>query len=84
MFAQADVMVLNEFNQSVDVFASLPASFGTSIPLSGLEGAIVAADPRNACESIAEPPDFTNYTGKWFVLIRYSYLLSFCTILLLS
>lgn len=30
----------------------------------------VNASPHNACEPIEPPPKLSNYTGKWFVLIR--------------
>lgn len=68
---QADVVVMTQKNNfTVDIFADLPASFGSILPQSGLRGLIVGANPRNACAPIEPPPVLEDYTGRWFVLIR--------------
>lgn len=34
------------------------------------QGLLVYSEPPEACDTIQKPPEFQNYTGKWFVLIR--------------
>lgn len=74
---KADVIVITQkTNYTVDVFADLPASFGTTLPSFGLKGFVVMSSPANACSSIEPPPQIyknnsENVGGtKWFVLIR--------------
>ncbi|KAG9461416.1 E3 ubiquitin-protein ligase RNF167 [Eleutherodactylus coqui] len=44
----------------LEEFADLPAQFGSPLPLDGLRGYIIHADPHNACTPIKPPPAKNN------------------------
>lgn len=75
-FVQGDIMVFSakSRNEIEQQFKDAPARFGETIPLEGIRGLIVYANPPTACELIAEPPDRPIYEGFiWIVLIaRYN------------
>ncbi|XP_040202905.1 E3 ubiquitin-protein ligase RNF167 [Rana temporaria] len=50
-------------------FDDLPAQFGLSLPIEGLRGYIIQANPENGCDPIAPPPIRDNKT-VFFALIR--------------
>lgn len=43
---ECDVIVLNKNNQTIDIFNSLTAGFGAPLPVNGLKGSVVIANPR--------------------------------------
>ncbi|CAH2272460.1 E3 ubiquitin- ligase RNF167 [Pelobates cultripes] len=51
------------------IFDDLPAMFGFSLPLDGLRGYLVGAEPANACTPIQPPPVMDNKT-IFFALIQ--------------
>ncbi|XP_053320615.1 E3 ubiquitin-protein ligase RNF167 [Spea bombifrons] len=51
------------------VFDDLPAMFGSPLPIDGLRGYLVEAEPTNACTPILPPPVMDNKT-VFFALIR--------------
>ncbi|XP_021922206.1 E3 ubiquitin-protein ligase RNF13 [Zootermopsis nevadensis] len=68
----ADVLVYSiDYHEEPEMeFKDLPAQFGDPIPIEGLKGLVVMADPAQACSDIREPPDYPNFLGNWIVLIQ--------------
>ncbi|KAJ1523649.1 hypothetical protein ONE63_001492 [Megalurothrips usitatus] len=67
----ADILVYCE-DPYVDVemeFRDVPSRFGDSLPLQGLEGYLVYADPPLACGPVAPPPHVANISRPWILLI---------------
>lgn len=51
-------------------FRDVPSRFGDPLPLQGLEGYLVYAEPALACEPVAPPPQRTDNSSKpWILLI---------------
>ncbi|XP_046415837.1 E3 ubiquitin-protein ligase RNF13-like isoform X1 [Neodiprion fabricii] len=73
-YAGADILVFSTTaKHQITEFRDAPARFGGLIPVEGIKGMVVYADPPTACNPIAEPPNIPNYDGKWIVLIaRYN------------
>lgn len=68
---QADVLVVSRHsNVTINAFADLPASFGKVLPFEGLQGCVISANPPQACKAIDPPPQRSNCSEKWFVLIK--------------
>lgn len=42
---ECDVIVLNKNNQTIDIFNSLTAGFGAPLPINGLKGSVIIANP---------------------------------------
>ncbi|XP_012260315.1 E3 ubiquitin-protein ligase RNF13-like [Athalia rosae] len=54
-------------------YLDIPARFGGLIPLDGVKGMVVYAEPPTACGPIISPPNNTNSDVKWIALIaRYN------------
>ncbi|XP_046609834.1 E3 ubiquitin-protein ligase RNF13-like isoform X2 [Neodiprion virginianus] len=69
-YAGADILVFSTTaKHQITEFRDAPARFGGLIPVEGIKGMVVYADPPTACNPIAEPPNIPNYVGKWIVLI---------------
>jgi E3 ubiquitin-protein ligase RNF13 len=69
----ADIAVISSSNRTVDVFVDFELGFAASVPSDGITGRIVVAEPEDACNPIASPPETNRSSLKWFVLIkRYS------------
>lgn len=69
----ADVLVYSfDYHEEPEMeFRDSPAEFGYALPVEGMKGLVVMANPEDACTSIDQPPDnHTNYFGNWIVLIR--------------
>ncbi|XP_034233470.1 E3 ubiquitin-protein ligase RNF13 isoform X2 [Thrips palmi] len=68
----ADILVYCEdpFQQVEVEFRDLQARFGDSLPLQGLEGYLVYAEPALACGPVKPPPKVDNITTEnWILLI---------------
>ncbi|XP_071439962.1 E3 ubiquitin-protein ligase RNF13-like isoform X2 [Hetaerina americana] len=69
----ADVLVYSQATrhpvEGVE-FPDAPARFGAPIPMDGIRGMLVYANPEDACKPMDEPPRHKLYSGKWFVLIK--------------
>lgn len=69
---QAEVVILNGQNVTVEIFDNIELAFGP-IPMEGASGKIVLADPEDACSEVKRPP---NKEDAWFLLAkRYPCLL---------
>lgn len=68
---RADILVFSAAarHQIEEEFRDMPARFGGLIPLEGIKGMVVYADPPTACHDIQQPPNTTNYDGNWIALI---------------
>ncbi|GFG34194.1 hypothetical protein Cfor_08171 [Coptotermes formosanus] len=70
---RADVLVYSfDYHEEPEMeFRDVPAEFGDALPVEGLKGLVVMANPEDACSSIDQPPNnYTNNLGSWIVLIR--------------
>ncbi|XP_075062392.1 E3 ubiquitin-protein ligase RNF167 [Mixophyes fleayi] len=54
-----------------EVFDDLPALFGPLLPLEGVKGYLIPAEPKNACLPIAPPPTKDNTTVFIALIQRY-------------
>nr|CAD7397020.1 unnamed protein product [Timema cristinae] len=70
----ADVLVYRlDFHIEVESeFRDLQARFGDSLPLDGLKGLVVYAQPPTACKPIEPPPNLSvpDFPDQWVVLIK--------------
>lgn len=68
---RADILVYCEdpFQQVEVEFRDMPSRFGDSLPLQGLEGYLVYAEPAMACEPVKPPPKVENISDNWILLI---------------
>lgn len=64
--AKADVVIISPSNRTTEIFDNAELAFG-SVPLEGISGKIVLADPEDACSAIQRAPDNEN---TWFLLAR--------------
>ncbi|XP_063786814.1 E3 ubiquitin-protein ligase RNF167 [Pseudophryne corroboree] len=53
------------------VFEDLPSLFGSSLPIEGLRGYVIQAEPTNACTLITPPPATDNKTVFIALIRRY-------------
>ncbi len=70
-YAFADVVAVTLKNETF-TFPSMPANFGTRLPIHGLEGMLVVASPIEACQPIQRPPQPKNTSEfiSYFALIK--------------
>lgn len=69
----ADVLVYSlDYHEEPEMeLKDVAARFGESVPVEGLKGLVVMANPEEACSRIEPPPDtYSSYLGNWIVLIR--------------
>ncbi|XP_008544822.1 E3 ubiquitin-protein ligase RNF13 [Microplitis demolitor] len=70
-----DILVFSDTSQHQieEEFRDIPARFGPLIPVEGIRGKVVYAQPPTGCRLISPPPNDANYTGLWIALIaRYN------------
>ncbi|KAG8191602.1 hypothetical protein JTE90_018535 [Oedothorax gibbosus] len=60
-------IIIYDGEENIEEFSDSELPFAQPIAKYGLEGAIVSADPVDACTKIASPPNITDI--NWFVLI---------------
>lgn len=72
LLVSADIMVFNnETPHQIEVeFRDMPSLFGGVIPPEGIQAMVIYADPPDACSGLKPPPNITNVTGKWALLIK--------------
>uniref|UniRef100_A0A6G1S642 E3 ubiquitin-protein ligase RNF13 n=1 Tax=Aceria tosichella TaxID=561515 RepID=A0A6G1S642_9ACAR len=64
--AQADIVIISPSNRTTEIYDNAELAFGI-VPLEGITGKIVLAEPEDACKPIKKAPD-TQET--WFLLAR--------------
>lgn len=64
--SRADVVIISPSNRTSEIFDNGELAFG-SVPLEGISGKIVLAEPEDACSSIKQAPDTEN---TWFLLAK--------------
>lgn len=67
----ADVVVISPTNRTMEIFDNAELAFG-SVPMEGISGKLVLADPEDACSPIAKAPPDQGGQVVWFLLaMRY-------------
>lgn len=64
--ARADIVIISPFNKTTEIFDNAELAFG-SVPLEGISGKIVLAEPEDACSEIKKIP---NNDDTWFLLAK--------------
>lgn len=71
--ADTFICAYSDHNGSLpQIFDDLPAMFGSSLPLDGLKGYLVEAEPADACLPILPPPGMNNKTVFFALIKRYN------------
>ncbi|XP_035215040.1 E3 ubiquitin-protein ligase RNF13-like isoform X2 [Stegodyphus dumicola] len=64
-------IVVHYEEYAIQEFSDTELPFAAPIPLAGIKGVIINADPPDACSNITSPPNLNN-SLNWFVLIAGS------------
>lgn len=64
--AKADIVIISPSNRTAEIYDNAELAFG-AIPLEGITGKIVLAEPEDACTPIKKAPDTQD---TWFLLAK--------------
>jgi E3 ubiquitin-protein ligase RNF13 len=64
--ARAEIVIISPSNRTTEIYDNAELAFG-SVPLEGITGKIVLAEPEDACTPIKKAPDAQE---TWFLLAR--------------